>query len=44
MLRASPFAGKDGAPNHSPEFAIDEQALKVGARALVASSLAFMLH
>lgn len=44
MLRASPFAGKDGAPNHSPEFAIDEQALKVGARALVASSLAFMSH
>lgn len=42
MLRASPFADKDGAPNHSPEFAIDEKALKVGARALVASSLAFM--
>lgn len=42
MLRASPFADKDGAPNHSPEFVIDEKTLRVGTRALVASSLAFM--
>lgn len=41
-LNASPFGDKDGAPNHSSEFAIDESALRVGVRALVGSTLAYM--
>ncbi|SCK55195.1 amidohydrolase [Variovorax sp. HW608] len=41
-LSASPFADKPGAPNHSPEFVIDEKALRLGVRALVASTLAYM--
>ncbi len=42
-LNASPHADKVGAPNHSPEFMIDEKALRIGTRALVASSLTYML-
>ena len=42
MLNASPFADRPGAPNHAPEFAIDEKAMRVGVRALVGSTLAYM--
>lgn len=42
FINASPFGDKSGAPNHSPEFAIDENALRVGVRALVASALTYM--
>ena len=41
-LNASPFGDKPGAPNHSPEFVIDERALRIGVRALVGSTLAYM--
>ncbi|SCK15198.1 amidohydrolase [Variovorax sp. HW608] len=41
-LNASPFGDKAGAPNHSPEFVIDERALRLGVRALVGSTLAYM--
>jgi amidohydrolase len=41
-LNASPFGDRHGAPNHSSEFVIDESALKVGVRALVGSTLAYM--
>ncbi|WP_431509302.1 M20 metallopeptidase family protein [Variovorax sp. DAIF25] len=41
-LNASPFADRNGAPNHSSEFVIDESALRVGVRALVGSTLAYM--
>ncbi|MDR7946966.1 MULTISPECIES: M20 family metallopeptidase [Achromobacter] len=42
FINASPLGDKSGAPNHSPEFAIDENALRVGVRALVASALTYM--
>jgi amidohydrolase len=42
-LNASPYSDKMGAPNHSPEFMIDEKALRIGTRALVASSLTYMM-
>ena len=41
-LYASPFSGKAGAPNHSPEFVVDESAMKVGVRALVAATVQYM--
>ena len=41
-LNASPYPDKAGAPNHSPEFLIDEKALRIGTRALVASALTYM--
>jgi amidohydrolase len=41
-LRASPFADRPGAPNHSPFFAIDEQYLTTGVKALIHVSLAYM--
>lgn len=41
-LNASPYADRRGAPNHSAEFMVDEKALRVGVRALVASTLAYM--
>lgn len=41
-LNASPYPDKAGAPNHSPEFMVDEKALRVGVRALVASALTYM--
>jgi len=41
-LNASPFGDKPGAPNHSPEFVIDEKALRIGVRALVGSTLGYM--
>jgi amidohydrolase len=41
-LRASPFADRRGAPNHSPFFAIDEQYLTTGVKALLHVSLAYM--
>ncbi|MCX5463233.1 M20 metallopeptidase family protein [Alcaligenes parafaecalis] len=43
-LFASPYADKDGAPNHSPEFVINEDALRIGTRALLASSLTYMIQ
>lgn len=43
-LNASPHSDKMGAPNHSPEFMIDEKALRIGTRALVASSLTYMME
>ena len=42
FLAASPFADRRGAPNHSPEFSIDEGAMKVGTRALVGATLRFL--
>jgi amidohydrolase len=42
MLTASPFPDRSGAPNHAPEFTIDEKAMRVGVRALVGSTLAYM--
>lgn len=42
FLNSSPYADKAGAPNHSPEFMIDEKAMRLGTRALVASTLAYM--
>ncbi|MDP9968926.1 amidohydrolase [Variovorax paradoxus] len=41
-LYASPFGGKAGVPNHSPEFVVDEAAMKVGVRALVAATVQYM--
>jgi amidohydrolase len=41
-LRASPFADRPGASNHSPFFAIDEQYLTTGVKALLHVSLAYM--
>ncbi|RYH30282.1 MAG: amidohydrolase [Alcaligenaceae bacterium] len=41
-LNASPFGDRDGAPNHSAEFVIDESSMRVGVRALVGSTLAYM--
>ncbi len=39
FLAASPFADRRGPANHSPLFAVDERALKVGVRALVGATL-----
>ncbi len=39
FLAASPHGERPGAPNHSPEFAVDEAALAVGVRALVGATL-----
>jgi amidohydrolase len=44
ILNASPFADRAGAPNHAPEFTIDETALRIGVRALVGSAMAYMLR
>lgn len=44
ILNASPFADRAGAPNHAPEFTIDETALRIGVRALVGSTMAYMLR
>lgn len=41
-LSASPFPDRAGAPNHSPEFVIDESALRIGTRALVSATLGYM--
>lgn len=41
-LYASPSRDKPGAPNHSPEFVVDESAMKIGVRALVASAMQYM--
>jgi amidohydrolase len=41
-LMASPFPDRAGAPNHSPEFAIDEKALRIGTRALVSAAWGYM--
>lgn len=41
-LYASPHGDRPGAPNHSPEFVLDESAMKVGVRALVAATLHYM--
>ncbi|MBR0859140.1 M20 metallopeptidase family protein [Bradyrhizobium liaoningense] len=42
ILNASPFPDRAGAPNHAPEFTVDEGAMRVGVRALVGSALAYM--
>lgn len=42
FLNASPYEDKPGAANHSPEFMIDESALRVGVRAFVGSTLEYM--
>jgi len=42
FLNASPFGARPGAPNHSPDFVIDESAMRVGVRAFVATALQFM--
>jgi len=42
ILKASPFATRDGAPNHSPDFLIDESAMRVGVRAYVATTIQYM--
>jgi amidohydrolase len=39
FLAASPYADRRGPANHSPLFAVDERALKVGVRALVGATL-----
>lgn len=41
-LNASPFADRAGAPNHSPEFVVDEAALRIGVRALVNNAVSYM--
>ncbi|MEP6874901.1 MAG: hypothetical protein ABI887_11095 [Burkholderiales bacterium] len=41
-LYASPYADRDGAPNHSPDFAIDEFSLRIAVRALTSATVAFM--
>ncbi|MCX5470095.1 amidohydrolase [Alcaligenes sp. A-TC2] len=43
-LNATPYADKPGAANHSPEFLIDENSLRIGTRALLASSLTYMIQ
>ena len=42
VLGASPFADRPGASNHSPFFAIDEQYLTTGVKALLHVSLAYL--
>ncbi len=42
FLHASPNGDKRGAPNHSPEFVIDEGAMKVGTRALSSAALSYL--
>ncbi|MFS8980884.1 amidohydrolase [Cupriavidus necator] len=42
FLNASPFGARPGAPNHSPDFVIDESAMRVGVRAFVATAMQFM--
>ncbi|AMY09456.1 putative hydrolase YxeP [Luteitalea pratensis] len=42
FLNASPYADRAGAPNHSPLFAVDEQYLKTGVKALVNVVLHYM--
>ena len=42
FLNASPHKDKAGAPNHSPDFMVDESALKVGTGALVHAALNYM--
>lgn len=41
-LNASPYADKPGAANHSPEFVINENALRIGTRSLLSASLTYM--
>lgn len=42
FLSGSPYADRNGSPNHSPEFAIDESAMKSGTRALVGGALRYL--
>ena len=41
-LQASPYEDRDGAPNHSSEFQIDEAAMAVGTKAFVGATPAYM--
>jgi amidohydrolase len=42
FLAASPLGDRPGPPNHSPFFTIDESVLKIGVRAMVGATLAFL--
>ncbi|MGZ5097151.1 MAG: M20 metallopeptidase family protein [Usitatibacter sp.] len=42
FLAASPLGDKPGAPNHSPFFTVDESVLRIGMRAMVGATLAFL--
>ena len=42
FLAASPFPDRRGPPNHSPQFTIDEGALRIGTRALVGATLRYL--
>ncbi|MGZ5035148.1 MAG: M20/M25/M40 family metallo-hydrolase, partial [Usitatibacter sp.] len=42
FLAASPLGDKPGAPNHSPFFTVDESVLRIGVRAMVGATLAFL--
>lgn len=43
-LNASPYADKSGAANHSSEFVINENALRIGTRSLLSASLTYMIQ
>ena len=43
-LNASPYADRHGAANHSPDFMINEDSLRIGTRALLSSSLTYMIQ
>jgi amidohydrolase len=42
FLNASPYPDRSGAPNHSPQFQIDEKYLKVGVKALLEVSTEYL--
>ncbi len=42
FLNASPYVDRNGAPNHSPLFMIDEKYMKTGVKALVHVALEYM--
>jgi amidohydrolase len=42
FLNASPHADRAGAPNHSPQFMIDEKYMKTGVKALVEVALGYL--
>lgn len=42
FLNASPYADRAGAPNHSPQFMIDEKYMKTGVKALVEVALGYL--
>ena len=42
FLNASPNGDKPGAPNHSPQFVIDEGAMRIGTRALASAAITYL--